>query len=287
MRLRSLISTAGAALLIASGLTVATSTAALAAPNFQMPFACGFTATAATFSGHSPANSVDFQKDGITGTSVRASAAGTVTRSEDEPTGTSYGRWIEVDHGGGWRTRYAHLSSRGVSVGATVKQGQELGKAGGTGNVSGPHLHFEENLNGVTQKAVLNGVSVPYYGHTSFTSKNSCGGGGGSNPYTPGEFCGSGYSEIDRHDLGSSGSIVLMYNSGNGKNCVTTLKYVSLGTASAVGSTLQVEGGSVKKDSGNFAYYAGPGTASAAGKCVKWGGSVGSTTWTSGNSHCG
>lgn len=285
MNFRRMLGAAGAALLVASGLTVAASTEALAMPNFQMPFACGFTATAATFSGHSPANSVDFQKDGITGVSVRASAGGTVTRSEDEPTGTSYGRWIEVDHGGGWRTRYAHLSVRGVSVGATVTQGQELGKAGGTGNVSGPHLHFEENLNGATQRAVLNGVAVPYYAHTNFTSKNNCGGGGG-NPYTAGEVCGSGYTEIDRHSLGN-GSIVLMYNSGSGKNCVTTLKGVSLGTASAVSATLQVEGGSVIKDSGSFAYYAGPVTASAASKCVKWGGSVGSTTWTSAYSHCG
>lgn len=286
MRLRSFISTAGALLLAAGGMTVAASTDAVAKPNFQMPFACGYTAVAATFSGHSPANAVDWQKDGITGDSVRASAPGTVTRSEATPAGTSYGNWIEIDHGGGWRTRYAHLSVRGVSVGAKIAQGQEIGKAGATGGVSGPHLHFEENYNGATQKAVINGVAVPYYGHTSFTSKNNCGG-GSSNPYTASEVCGSGYSQIDSHALGSSGTIVLMYNSGNGKNCVTTLKKVSLGTASAVSSTLQVQGGSVQSDSGNFAYYAGPVTASAAGKCVKWGGSVGSTSWTSDYSHCG
>nr|BFF24019.1 hypothetical protein GCM10025732_19840 [Glycomyces mayteni] len=66
-----------------------------------------------------------------------------------------------------------------------------------------------------------------------------------------------------------------------------TLKYTSVGTASAVSATLQAEGGTTTKDSGNFSYYAGPVKKSAPNTCVKWGGSVGSTTWTSGWSHCG
>lgn len=120
---------------------------ASAAPNFQVPFKCGVEVTAATFSGHSPANSVDFQKDGITGMPVLASAGGTVTRSENEGD-TSYGRWIELDHGNGWRTRYAHLSSQAVSVGDKVSGGGKIGEAGATGGVTGPHLHYEQILDG-------------------------------------------------------------------------------------------------------------------------------------------
>lgn len=242
--------------------------------------------TAATFSGHSPANAVDFQKSGITGMSVLAAAAGTVSVVTETAAGTSYGKWIEVNHGDGWRTRYAHLSAQSVSVGQTVALGQKLGAAGATGGVSGPHLHFEENLNGVPQKVKLNGVAVPYPGHTAFTSKNKCGGGGG-NPYTATEVCGSGYAVIDQHALGTAGTVYLTYNSSTAKNCVATMKATSLGTASAVSATLQVQGGTATTDSGNFAYYAGPVTKAAGSTCVKWGGSAGSTSWTSAYEHCG
>ena len=256
---------------------------AVAAPNFQVPFKCNVTVVAATFAGHSPANAVDFQKSGIDGMPVVASASGTVSRVANEGD-TSYGRWIEIDHGGGYTTRYAHLSAQQVSVGQHVALGQQIGKAGATGGVTGPHLHYEQRVSGTVRKAVLDGRAVPYYGHTSFTSHNTCGGG---NPYSPGEVCGSGYSVIDSHALGSSGTVYLLYSSGSGKNCVTTLKATSLGTKSAVSAMLQVQGSSAVTDSGSFAYYAGPVSHAAAGKCVKWGGSVGSTSYTSPYEHCG
>ncbi len=282
-RLRRLAVFAAAAALPALGLTLAGSAAASAAPNFQVPFKCGVTVTAATFSGHSPEYSVDFQKSGITGMPVLAAASGTVTRVADEGS-TSYGKWIEVDHGSGWRTRYAHLSAQEVSVGQSVAGGKELGKAGATGGVTGPHLHFEERLNGVVQKAKLNGVAVPYYAHTNFTSKNNCGG----NPYSAEEVCGSGFSVVDQQALaGSSGTAYLLYNASTKANCVTTLKATSLGTASPVSAFLEVQGSARVTDSGSFTYYAGPVKKTAGATCVKWGGSVGGNTYESGFEHCG
>ncbi|POM24916.1 Spore-associated protein A precursor [Actinomadura rubteroloni] len=254
---------------------------AVAAPDFQVPFTCGTVVTAATFSGHNPPYSVDFQKDGITGMPVLASAGGTVTRVADEGS-TSYGKWIELDHGGGYRTRYAHLSAQQVSVGQQVSLGQQIGKAGATGNVTGPHLHYEQRLNGTTQKAVLDGRAVPYYGHTDFTSHNACGG----NPYTAAEVCGSGYSVIDSYGL-TGGRVYLLYASSTARNCVVTLKSSNVGTPSAVSAHLQVEGGTTVTDSGSFAYYAGPVSRAAGGLCVKWGGSVGSSSYTSPFEHCG
>ncbi len=165
---------AAAATAALTGLGVlAGSTPAFAAPNFQVPFRCGVTVTAATFSGHSPANSVDFQRSGITGMPVVASAGGTVSVVGNEGD-TSYGRWIEIDHGSGWTTRYAHLSVQSVSKGDKVKLGQKIGEAGATGGVTGPHLHFEQRSGGDDVKVTLNGKDVPYNGHTDFTSKNDC-----------------------------------------------------------------------------------------------------------------
>ncbi|WP_026623103.1 M23 family metallopeptidase [Ensifer sp. WSM1721] len=79
------------------------------------------------------------------GTRIRSTAAGTVTAAG--PAG-GYGNMIEVDHGNGVSTRYAHLSVILVNVGDQVKADDVIGKSGSTGRSTGPHLHYEVRLNG-------------------------------------------------------------------------------------------------------------------------------------------
>jgi LysM repeat protein len=61
---------------------------------------------------------------------------------------TGYGNMVMLDHGNGWQTLYAHLSSVRVGCGESVGQGQTLGYAGSTGNSTGAHLHFETRFEG-------------------------------------------------------------------------------------------------------------------------------------------
>ena len=77
---------------------------------------------------------------------VHAAKAGTVIVSQHS---SSYGNYVVVSHGSGNTTLYAHMSSRSVSVGQWVDQGDVLGITGSTGISSGPHLHFEITENGV------------------------------------------------------------------------------------------------------------------------------------------
>ena len=59
-----------------------------------------------------------------------------------------YGNMVEIDHGRGVTTRYAHLSTILVNVGDVVKEGDPIAKSGSTGRSTGPHLHYEIRLNG-------------------------------------------------------------------------------------------------------------------------------------------
>ena len=54
-----------------------------------------------------------------------------------------YGNMVVIDHGNGYQSLYAHLSSVGVSCGQSVLQGQYIASAGNSGYSTGPHLHFE------------------------------------------------------------------------------------------------------------------------------------------------
>lgn len=82
---------------------------------------------------------------GPSGTPVMATAAGTVTRAG---TMSGYGRVIEIDHGNGISTRYAHLRRINVSVGDEVSARQVIGQLGNTGRSTGPHVHYEVRYHG-------------------------------------------------------------------------------------------------------------------------------------------
>jgi murein DD-endopeptidase MepM/ murein hydrolase activator NlpD len=80
-----------------------------------------------------------------TGEAARATATGTVTMAGWNG---GYGKMVEVDHGNGFATRYAHLSAIDVEVGQTVRIGQIVGRVGTTGRSTGPHLHYETRVDG-------------------------------------------------------------------------------------------------------------------------------------------
>lgn len=61
---------------------------------------------------------------------------------------SGYGNLIEIDHGFGFVTRYAHLSKIEVRAGQKVKRGQIIGEVGNTGISTGPHVHYEIHKNG-------------------------------------------------------------------------------------------------------------------------------------------
>lgn len=259
----------------------------------KSPFSCGKTFYANNWSpGHSPSGAIDWQTyggDAIGGETVRATASGTATFSSTLSADIgilAYGNYVVITHGDGTRTRYAHLATmvRAPGQSMTVSQGTAIGTVGGTGGDYAPHLHYEQITAGgaLDTSPTVEGVTVSLGQKKAVTSTNNCGG----NPYSPAEVCGSGFSVIDQHAV-TGGTVHLLYNSGNSNNCVVTLKSTNLGAATAVSAFLEPQGGTRSTDSGNYGYYAGPVKRSAPGVCVKWGGSVGSSTYTSPFEHCG
>ena len=85
------------------------------------------------------------------GTPVYATGNAVVTRSHWQP---GYGQLIELNHGFGYKTRYAHLSKRYVSPGDSVTRGQVIGEVGNTGVSTGPHLHYEVCFRGNTTNPI-------------------------------------------------------------------------------------------------------------------------------------
>ena len=256
----------------------------------KSPFSCGKTFYANNWSGgHSPNGSIDWQSygsDAINGETVRATAAGTATF--DNEGNTSYGQWVQIVHTDGTRTRYAHLATMVRNPGQTmsVSQGTVIGTVGSTGGSDAPHLHYEQrNSSGVVdtssdgrgrdrlgrpeegdhERQRLRRRDQPVHPHRGLRQRLRCDRPGGA-----------------RHRGPDLPAVQLR----DRRNCVVTLKSTSLGTPSAVSAFLEPEGSSRTTDSGSYSYYAGPVKRSAPGTCVKWGGSVGSTSYTSPFEHC-
>jgi murein DD-endopeptidase MepM/ murein hydrolase activator NlpD len=82
---------------------------------------------------------------GVMGTAIHVTAPGVVSFTGVR---SGYGNTIEVDHGGGFKTRYGHLSAISVKVGQHVALGERIGAMGSTGRSTGPHLHYEVWVNG-------------------------------------------------------------------------------------------------------------------------------------------
>ncbi|HUE19150.1 MAG TPA: M23 family metallopeptidase [Stellaceae bacterium] len=93
------------------------------------------------------------------GTSIHASAAGTVTLAEPDLYFT--GGTIIIDHGYGLSTLYVHLQKFSVAVGQRVTAGQTIGEMGATGRATGPNLHWGVNWNGVRLDPALVAGPMP------------------------------------------------------------------------------------------------------------------------------
>ncbi|MBB5872164.1 hypothetical protein F4553_005598 [Allocatelliglobosispora scoriae] len=187
---------AGAAIIIPSA-------PALAAPVFKVPFPCGQVWSGQTRSDHSPAYAVDFNRTNDDGDPVVASAPGTVDVVANLGS-TSYGKYVRINHGNGWTTYYAHLSSFNTSVGAVVGYGKVIGYVGTTGGSTGPHLHYEQRSGGNDVQVKFDGATALYWGTKNYTSTNACSGsstGAGTvntagSPLTIRSGPGTGYSSV-------------------------------------------------------------------------------------------
>ncbi len=99
---------------------------------------------------------IDISQPGIAGSPIVAANSGTVIKVAATCThnygkysnccGNGYGRYVMIDHGGGYVTLYAHMTDVLVSEGQVVTRGEQIGTVGSTGHSTGPHLHFEIRL---------------------------------------------------------------------------------------------------------------------------------------------
>ena len=138
------------------------SLAAARQPDFEAPFQCGQDWRAESRAGHSPSiYAVDFNRDDDFRAPVRATAPGLVTTVADVGS-TSYGRYLRIDHGHGWQSLYAHLDAQFVVEGQRVDQGAIIGLLGTSGGSTGPHLHFEQKLDGDVMSATFHGDPLVY-----------------------------------------------------------------------------------------------------------------------------
>lgn len=203
-----------AAAMMAAAAVLIPAAPAMAAPTFKVPFPCGQTWSGQTRTNHSPQNSIDFNRTDDLGDPVVASAAGTVDVVTNLGN-TSYGKYVRINHGGGYHTYYAHLNGFNVSVGQSVGYGRVIGYVGTTGGSTGPHLHYEQRLNGSAIRIKFNGANALYFGTKNYTSDNGCSGGStgsgtvrtAGTPLTVRSGPGTGYSSVGTLATGTNVTI--------------------------------------------------------------------------------
>jgi len=116
-------------------------------PPVDGPVGSGFGFRSDPFTGRPALHTgLDFPAD--PGTAILAAAGGVVLSAGPHP---QYGQLVELDHGNGLVTRYAHTSRMLVKQGDLVKRGQKIAEVGNTGRSTGPHLHFEVLVEGIQQ----------------------------------------------------------------------------------------------------------------------------------------
>lgn len=145
-----------------------TATTTTERPLLRVPFDCGRTWRTSTGDHHRDEDgyySIDMNWGSGSddyGSPVLASDYGT---AQVHVHSGGYGRHVVVNHGGGWSTLYAHLSSTNVVDGQGVGPRTMLGRLGGSGSVSAPHLHYAQKYNGVVQRVrfgTSNWITYPY-----------------------------------------------------------------------------------------------------------------------------
>jgi hypothetical protein len=187
IRRRRITSSWALSLILASPMIAyAAPASAAAAPALELPFKCNTSWTGN--SGDSNAhrnNEIDFNLasgEDDRGEPVLAAAAGTIRWEGGE--GSDYGNFLEIDHGNGYSTLYAHLDDKLANSGEAVKQGEQIGTVGNTDDTPdlSPHLHFEFRNRGSGQDypeyirpASFHGNPFDYEtGEETFVSQN-CG----------------------------------------------------------------------------------------------------------------
>lgn len=154
---------------LALGLTPAAADAAGPRPDFQMPFACGQTWDASTYTNadetkdHWPdEDSIDLAQRGddlenlSLGEPVLASAAGTISRKVTKSNGETQ---LFIDHGDGWETYYVHTKMGPLAVGDEVAQGQQIAQVDKKGSPT-LHLHYTQLKDGEAVRVVFDGKEI-------------------------------------------------------------------------------------------------------------------------------
>lgn len=154
------------------------SSGGIAAPNFQLPYSCGYTYSGFTDSQGTPKALIQFERNSPVTDTLRASAAGIVREVGSSDNVGGVNGTIVIDHGRGWTTTYVNAGNVKVRRNQTVQVGEALGTIGRLGHPSNAHLQYMQSRFGFPVKASFNGTSAMYFGERDYLSVNGCGNSG-------------------------------------------------------------------------------------------------------------